>query len=451
MRIMRFLRSLVTLVAAWFAFAPSIAVAADGPSLVRDAEIEAYLRDYTTPIFVAAGLDPASIHIYIVNDPRINAFVAGGMNLFLHTGLLVRAQTANQVIGVIAHETGHIAGGHLVRSKDVQRAATIESIIAMVLGIGAGIASGQPGAAGAGVLVGPGVATTQLLKYTRTQEASADSAGLGFLDATGQTARGMYEMFDILQKDAVLTGFANENPFLQTHPMTQQRMDHIQQFMASSPFTNAPLNPQFEEDQRRIRAKIVAFMEPLDDIMKAYPENDTSFAARYARAIAWYRAADLAKATPAVDQLILEEPNNPYLKELKGQMLFENGHTAESVEAYRQAVKLAPDSPLLRIGLAQSLVETNDATANGEAIQHLEVATGLEPANIQGWRLLTVAYGRNNQLPMVALAQAEIAMLQGQDKKAKEYARRAQDGLPPGSPGALRAEDILFQVSQDQD
>ena len=233
-----------------------------------------------------------------MNDPRINAFVAGGMNLFLHTGLLVRAQTANQVIGVIAHETGHIAGGHLVRSKDVQRAATIEAII----GDGARHRRRhrlrparcrrcrRPG--------GPALATTQLLKYTRTQEASADSAGLGFLDATGQTARGMYEMFDILQKDAVLTGFANENPFLQTHPMTQQRMDHIQQFMATSPYTNAPLNPQFEEDQRRIRAKIVAFMDPLDDIMKAYPENDTSFAARYARAIAWYRAADLAKATP---------------------------------------------------------------------------------------------------------------------------------------------------------
>jgi predicted Zn-dependent protease len=363
----------------------------------------------------------------------------------------MRAQTANQVIGVIAHETGHIAGGHLVRSKDVQRAATIESIVAMVLGIGAGIASGNPSVAGAGVATGPALAMTQLLQYTRTQEASADSAGLGFLDATGQSSRGMYEMFDILQKDAVLTGSANANPFLQTHPLTQQRMDHIQQHMAESAYTNAPLNPQLEEDQRRIRAKILGFVNPLEDVMKAYPDSDTSFAARYARTIAWYRAADLAKAVPAVDQLIQEEPNNPFLKELKGQMLFENGRTADSIAAYKEAVKLRPDIPLLRIGLAQSLVETNEAGANKEAIQHLEVATGLEPRNLQGWRLLTVAYGRDNQMAMVALAQAEIAMLQGDDKKAKEYARRAQDGLPPGSPGALRAEDILFQVSQDQE
>jgi predicted Zn-dependent protease len=261
----------------------------------------------------------------------------------------------------------------------------------------------------------------------------------------------MYEMFDMLLKDARLTGSATANPFLQTHPLTQARMDHIQQAMATSPYTNAPLNPQLEEDQRRIRAKILGFLNPLEDVMKAYPDSDSSFAARYARAIAWYRAADLAKAVPAVDQLIQEEPNNPFLKELKGQMLFENGRIADSVTAYRQAVKLRPDIPLLRIELAQSLIETNEAAANSEAIQHLEVATGLEPRNIHGWRLLTVAYGRDNQMPMVALAQAEIAMLQGDDKKAKDYARRAQDGLPPGSPGALRAEDILFQISQSED
>jgi predicted Zn-dependent protease len=450
---MRFPKSLVTLVAAWYALVPVAAAAAAGqaPSLIRDAEIESYLEDYTAPIFGAAGIEPSSVHIYIVNDPRINAFVAGGMNLFLHTGLLMRAQTANQVIGVIAHETGHIAGGHLVRSKDVQRAATIEAIVAMVLGIGAGIASGDAGVGAAGVSAGPALAATQLLQYTRTQEASADSAGLGFLDATGQSARGMYEMFEILQKDSVLTGSASANPFLQSHPLTQQRMDHIQQYMATSPYTNAPLNPQLEEEQRRIRAKILGFMNPLDQVLKAYPESDNSFAARYARAIAWYRAANLTKAGPAVDLLIQEEPDNPFLKELKGQMLFENGRTADAVAAYRQAVKLRPDQPLLRIGLAQSLVETNEQAANAEAIQHLEVATGLEPRNIQAWRLLTVAYGRDNQLPMVALAQAEIAMLQGDDKKAKEYARRAQDGLKPGSPGALRAEDILFQVGQDQD
>jgi predicted Zn-dependent protease len=451
MRIMRFPKSLVTLLAAWYALAPTMAAAAAGPSLIRDAEIESYLHDYTAPIFGAAGIDPASVHIYIVNDPRINAFVAGGMNLFLHTGLLMRAQTANQVIGVIAHETGHIAGGHLVRTKDVQRAATIEAIVAMVLGIGAGIASGNPSVAGAGVAAGPALAMTQMLQFTRTQEASADAAGLGFLDATGQTARGMYEMFDMLLKDARLTGSATANPFLQTHPLTQARMNHIQQAMATSPYTNAPLNPQLEEDQRRIRAKILGFLNPLEDVMKAYPDSDSSFAARYARAIAWYRAADLAKAVPAVDQLIQEEPNNPFLKELKGQMLFENGRIADSVTAYRQAVKLRPDIPLLRIELAQSLIETNEAAANSEAIQHLEVATGLEPRNIHGWRLLTVAYGRDNQMPMVALAQAEIAMLQGDDKKAKDYARRAQDGLPPGSPGALRAEDILFQISQSED
>jgi predicted Zn-dependent protease len=447
MLIMKFSRSLVALVAGWLALAPAVAAAA-APSLIRDAEIESYIHDYAAPIFEAAGIDPAQVHIYIVNDPRINAFVAGGMNLFLHTGLLMRAQTANQVIGVIAHETGHIAGGHLVRSKDVQRAASIEAIIAMVLGIGASIATG--GNAGGAVAAGPALAMTQMLAYTRTQEMSADAAGMKFLDETGQSARGMLEMFDMLQRDAVLTGLGG-NPFLQTHPLTQDRIQTVEQFIAKSPNSNKPEPAQIEEDQRRIRAKLMGFLEPLSDVMKAYPESDTSFAARYARAIAWYRAADLKKAVPAIDELIAEEPTNPYLEELKGQMLFENGRAFDSIAPYREAVRLKPDAALLRIGLAQSLIETNDPAANKEAIKELEAASAVEPRNMQAWRLLTVAYGRDNQIPMASLAMAELALLKGDKKQAKEQAQRAADTLPPGSPGQLRAEDILFQAERDDD
>lgn len=447
---MKFPRSLVALTASWLALAPAVAAAAAGPSLVRDAEIESYIHDYAAPIFEAAGIDPTQVRIYIVNDPRINAFVAGGMNLFLHTGLLMRAQTANQVKGVIAHETGHIAGGHLVRSKEIERVASIEAIIGMVLGMGAAIASGSAGGGGA-VAVGPALATTQMLAYTRTQEASADAAGMSFLDATGQSARGMLEMFNILQRDAVLTGVGGGNPFLQTHPLTRERIQTVEQFIARSPNSNKPEAPQIEEDQRRLRAKLMGFLEPLGDVMKAYPESDTSFAARYARAIAWYQAADLEKAVPAIDQLIAEEPSNPYLEELKGQMLFENGRAADSIAPYRKAVELKPDAALLRIGLAQSLIETNDPAANREAITELEAASAVEPRNLQTWRLLSVAYGRDNQMPMASLAMAELALLKGDKKEAKDQAQRAADTLPVGSPGQLRAEDILFQAEREDD
>jgi predicted Zn-dependent protease len=446
----RILKSLAAATfAAWFAMAPA-AEAADRPSLIRDAEIESIIRSYASPIFTAAGIDPASVNIYIVNDDAINAFVAGGLNLFLYAGLLIRAEAPNQLIGVIAHETGHMAGGHLIRTREALRAATAEAILGYILGIGAGIAAGNSGAGAAVIGASQSIAQANLLQFTRTQENAADHAGLRFLETTHQSARGLVEVLTMLQKNEVLTGVGG-NPYLRTHPLTKERLDYIANYVAQSPSSAAIDTPELIDAGKRMRAKLVGFLRPLEDTMRAYPENDTSFAGRYARSIALYRVGQLQKALPLIDGLIAEEPDNPYLQELKGQMLFESGHVADSIPPYREAVRLRPGSSLLHLGLGQSMVELGDPAFNKQAISELETAVSIEPNLNQAWRLLSAAYDRDGQAPMTALALAELALGRGDSKEAEKHAERALDMLPQGSPAWLRAEDILMQAAQDDE
>jgi len=411
------------------------------PSLVRDAEIERIIRDYATPIFTAAGLEPDDVRIHLVNDPALNAFVAGGQRLFVHTGLLLRAETPNQVIGVIAHEAGHISGGHLARLQDELRNAETKSIMAFVLGTAAALATGDSRAAGAVIVAGQDVAIKDLLRYTRQQESAADQAGMRFLDASGQSSRGLLEFFRILQTNEALTGRGG-NPYLMTHPLTSDRITTVSNHVAISKWSDVPVQRDQQARHTRMRAKIAGFLASYDDALRLFPETDNSLPARYARSIAYYRLADLKRALPLVDGLIAEEPDNPWFHELRGQMLFENGRVADSLPSAQKAVDLAPDEGLLRLGLAKAQVEAGDEALLEPAKRNLLAAQGSEGDAPELWRLLAVVHGRLGETGMTALAQAEYAMRRGERSLAKSHAKRAEGLLPVGSPGWLRAQDL---------
>lgn len=418
-----------------------------GLGLIRDAEIENIIRDYSTPIFNAAGLDAESVSIHIVNDPRLNAFVAGGQRMFLNTGLLMRAETPEQVIGVVAHEAGHIAGGHLARLQDELRNAETTSILAMILGTAAGIATGDGRVAGAIISGGNQAAFSNLLKYSRTQESAADAAGLKYLDSTGMSARGLLEFFELLQQEIRVTG-GREHPYLSSHPLTSDRITTIQSHLAFSRFANAATPPDLLRKHARMRAKLIGFMEPLETTLEVYPETDTSIPARYARAIAYYRQSDLMRALPLVDGLITEEPDNPYFHEVKGQMLLENGRVADSLIPYQRMAELAPGEPLLRSALAKAQVESGNPALLEDARSNLLAATRSEPTLRESWRLLTIVYGRLGQQGELALSQAEYNLLGGDPKAAEALGNRALDLLPTGSPGWIRAQDIISEAER---
>jgi predicted Zn-dependent protease len=420
--------------------APREASAQESISFIRDAEVEATIRQFVSPVFAVAGLDPAVIRIYLVNDARLNAFVAGGQNLFLHTGLLIRSQSPNQVIGVAAHETGHIAGGHLARTQEALRNATIQGIIAMVLGAAAAAASGGQGAGGV-IAGGAGVMQRSYLQYSVEQEAKADQAGLGFLDATGQSSKGLLEFFRILENEDLLSP-ARQDPYLRTHPLTRQRIEYVQEYVNHSRFSSVPDKPEFIEMHKRMVAKLTGFLGSSGQTLAQYKESDTSVAARYARAVAYYRIPNIAKALPLIDGLIAQEPKNPYFHEFKGQMLFENGKVAEAVGPYEEAVRLQPDSALLRTELGQVQIEADDPALNKRALANLSEGVRLEPDNGNAWHFLAVAYGRQDDIGMAALALAEEALTQGDKKLAVQQATRATQILKTGTPAWLRAEDL---------
>ena len=421
---------------------PLPAMAQGRVSLIRDAEIEATIRAYADPVFKAAGLDAQAIKVHLVNDNRINAFVAPGMNMFINTGLLIRADTPNQVIGVIAHETGHIAGGHLVRIQEELRNATIQSIIGLLVGIGAGVASGNAGVGAGAATLGQGIAQRNVLQYSRVQEASADQAGMKFLDATHQSSRGMLQFFEKLEgQEFLLT--TNQDPYLQTHPLTRDRIDSVQQHVDNSQYSDAKDQPALVEMHQRMLAKLKGFLWPLDQVLQAYPNSDTSQPARYARAIAYFRVSRLKEAMAMMDSLLSEVPDDPFYLEQKGQILFQNGRLADALPLYQRAADLRPREALLRQELGQVQIETEQPQYVKPAVANLEFAAQMQSNDPDVWRLLAIAYGRDNQIAMSAMAQAEEAMAGGDKKEARLQARRALKGLATGSPGWIRANDIV--------
>ena len=415
-------------------------VQAKGLRFIRDTEIENTVRAYSTPIFLAAGLNPQAVDVYLIDDPRLNAFVAGGQNMFLHTGLLLRAETPLQVMGVIAHETGHITGGHIVSRSEEVKKTTAALIASYVLGIGTAIATGRGDAGVAVIQGGQGAAVASLLAYTRGQEAAADQAAIKLLEVSGYSPRGLLEFFEILGGQEALLS-SRQDPYLRTHPLTQDRITSLRAAVAQSRFADTPAPDNLVAMHERMRAKLLGYLTP-EKALRKYSDNDGSLPARYARAIAYLERGEMAAAEAEVDSLIEEFPEDPYFHELKGDILFHGGRVAEARPSYLKAVELLPDAPLIRRALAHVQMEMNQPEMDKQALEHLTFVTQREPRNVTGWRLLAGVQGRLGDKGMSTLAQAEAALAMNKPKEAKGFAQRALKLLPEYSPGWLRAQDI---------
>jgi len=421
----------------------------DGLPIIRDAEIEQLLRDYTGPILRAAGLGQQNVHIIIINDRAFNAFVVDARRIFINVGALLDAKVPNEIIGVLAHESGHIAGGHLSRMREELANAQTAAIIAMLLGVGATLAGSRAGPNSG--LSNVGIATMQapqsviqrsLLSYVRAQEEQADKAGVKFLTATGQSPKGMYDTFKRFA-DKIEFQARFIDPYLQTHPMPKERMEALAEIAKSSPYWDKKDPPELQLRHHLMRAKLSGFIERPDTVARRYPLSDTGLPARYARAISAYRYGDLHAALAQIDGLIQTQPNNPYFHELKGQALLENGHAAEAVGPLRRAAALAPNATLIRVMLGQALVATNQAKYAEEAIPLLRTAVTHEPDMADGYSQLAMAYGRKGDLAEADLAAAQAAFARGDYRTARDLATRAKTRFPTGSPGWVRADDIV--------
>lgn len=417
---------------------PALAQSRGG--FLRDAETEELLRDYVRPIFRAAGISTSKINIYLINDKRFNAFVANGQRIFINVGVLLDAPRPNNVIGVLAHESGHIAGGHLARLQAELANAQAMAILSVLLAVGAA-AAGAGQASQALLLGGQQVATRGVLKYQRSEEQTADRAALTYLDATGQSARGMIETFQKFA-DQDLFGARYADPYAQSHPMPRERIAAISALAEKSRFYNVKDPPQLQFRHDMMRAKIVGYLEAPGTVMRRYPKSDKSLPAQYARTVMQMRQGNYRAAIGDADRLLSQMQSNPYLHELKGDILIQAGRPRDAIAPYRRAVELNPDAPLLRASYAKALVTANDAKLLPSAITELNRALRSEPDHTEGWMQLAIAYGRSGQNGEADLASAQASLARGDIDTAQQLAERAKKRLKTGSPGWLRADDI---------
>ncbi len=436
---------------------PAAAQRGDPVVLVRDAEIENAIRIMVAPILRAANLDANAVEVHLVQDRRINAFVAGGQRIFINTGLIMRTESANQLLGVIAHETGHIRGAHLVALQDAIRGATAQMILETILAgaaMAASSANRRPdGYAGAGGNTSGNVPTPpdapgalkSLLAYTRAQEQAADQAGVTFLERAGMSPRGMLEVMRMLQQQERIYVGSGADPYLRSHPMSGERIAFLEEAVRRSRSANASDSAPFREMHARMVAKTMGYFEP-QRAMQKY-QNDNSTAGRYGRAMAMFRSGQTQAAVALADQLIRENPRDPYFHEFKGDVLRDSGQPAAAVGAYSQAVALLPRDPALRFGLGQAQFNAGQQAA---ATKTLEAVVQTEPTNVAAWDLLQKAYDASGNTAMRDLAAAEFFYLQGHKSQARYKAEAASRSLPRGTPAWIRAQDLKVALEADK-
>jgi predicted Zn-dependent protease len=421
--------------------------------LIRDAEIESLMRIYTKPIFRVAGITEGAAKVYLVKQPNINAFVAGGQRIFINTGLLSQAKTPNEVIGVLAHETGHIAGGHLARMGAQMDKASTQAIIGMLIGaaaIAGGMAAGSSGAsqAGAGVLMGTqGLVGRNLLAYVRAQESSADQAAIKFLDETGQSGQGMLTLFQKLANQS-MGSLKNVNPYVMSHPMPLERIRNLEVSVKKSPFYDRDDPNDLVLRHRLMQAKLAGFLNAAQQVFQQYPTSDKSLPARYARSIAAYRMGDLKNALREIEALTKAQPGYAYFWELKGQALLESGHAAEAVPPLAKAAKLSNGNGLIQIMLAQALLQDESRGNAQAALKLLKSSVRSERESSVLHAQMAIAYARLGNIPLADLSTAEAAILRGDRDLATQKAQLAAQKLKQGSPEWIRAKDILNFAEQ---
>jgi predicted Zn-dependent protease len=435
-----FRSSLAAALALSLVLRPGLAAAQGGESLIRDTEIEEILHRDVAPIFQAAGIDPKGIQIVLIGSKEVNAFAGPGV-MGVNTGLILQSDNPNQLQGVMAHEVGHLAGGHSFRSADYSRAGMVPMILTMGLGVLAALAGSGEAAAGL-ITSAPYFGALGAAGYGREQEARADQAGATLLEKAGISGRGLAEFFDKFRYQEVFAQYRRYKYFID-HPLSSDRIESLQLRVAALPHYDVKDSPEAISEHEIMKAKLDGFINPQVTMTK-YDEKDMSYPARYARAIAYYQLKEPDKALKRVDALLAEQPNNPYLWELKGQIMFEFGQVEGAEAPQRRSVALKPDGPLLRVNLAQTLIAIGDKKKVEEGIAELKTALTQEQDNAVAWRILAEGYDKHGDEGLARLATAEYQFNVGNMKQAREFAIRARERLPKDGPDWRRATDIVL-------
>ena len=424
--------------------APALAAA---QSVLRDSETEALFADLMAPLSTAAGLPAGNVDVVLISDRSINAFVAGGQRIYVHAGLIEAADNVNQLQGVLAHELGHVMGGHIIRSGDGQKEATGIAILGTLLGAAA-FAAGS-GDAGMGLMMmSQRAALGSYLAFSRGEESSADAAGAAYLSGAGISGKGSLAFFRKLENQELRLAIPQRDSYERTHPLSRERIQSLSGIYQQDPAWDAPIDPALEERFQRIKAKLTGYLDP-KQTLSLYPASDQSVTAHYARAYAYHRSQYPERTAREIDALLKAEPDNPYFLEMRGQTLLENGRVDEAIPALRKAAAIAPEAPMIQVLLGHALLSSEQPENYAEAKSVIKAAVNRDNDDPFAWHVLGMIHAREGNQAMAALAGAEEQRLRGDDRRALDLARTAMAGLPKGSPDWIRAQDIAMVVRAD--
>ncbi len=423
----------------------------NGPSLIRDAETEKFLRDLSKPIFKAANLDADNITIYIVNDDSLNAFVAGGQNVFINTGLIRKYNTPDTLIGVIAHESGHIAAGHLARSNEGSEEAQGAMLLSYLLGIGAAL-GGSPDAGMALIMGGSDTANRLFMKYTRGQEEAADQHAIAYLDQMQYPADGLVKLLQFFENE--MLGYQGQiDEYLLSHPVSKKRIELIQTRTQGWNFSDKKINQPLQPEMDRVLAKLEGFMDDPNSILRIY-NNDNSTLSNYRKSIALFRKGEVAKSLQLLNKIIADDPDDGFLLELKGQILFESGQAINSSIAYDQAIRLLNlrNGSQARIAFAAAILalDETDKDLVNLAIKRLDQAKEYEGNNPSLFYTLAAAYAKIDDEGRSLLALAQFNCMVGQKQKCTKYAKQAQKKLDKSETSELLNVSDLLDGNKDE-
>ena len=422
-----------------------IANPAFAQSILRDAESEALLADMSRDLIKAANLQPNNVRIILISDPSINAFVAGGQAVYIHSGLIEAASSANEVQGVIAHELGHVTGGHVPLGDRMAKGATGITILSLLLGAAA-MAAGSADAGMGLMQMGQRAALGNFLAFSRAQEATTDAAGVKYLSGAGISGRGMLDFFKKLQQQEYRWGLkrGGEQSYVMSHPMSGERISTLTADLQADPAWGKASPPGLEERFKRMQAKLSGYVSEPKDTLRRYPETDKTIPAHYARAYAYHKSGYPQQAAAEAAALVKAEPHNPYFLELEGQILLESGKPKEAIAPLREATTRTNYQPLIATTFGHALLATEDPAHLAEAEKVLRQSVVRDKENPFAWYQLGMAYERKGDSARAALATAERSSLIGDFGRALPSAQVAMAGLPQGSPDWIRAQDILM-------
>ena len=421
--------------------------AQSSPTILRDAETEQLLQDMVDPLAEAAGLQPGAVEVVLVSDPSINAFVAGGQRIYVHSGLINAADTANEVQGVLAHELGHITGGHVISIYDGYGKAAKISLLSTLVGIAAALAGAGEAAMGA-MALGQQAALGTFLTFSRTQESAADAAGAQYLSKAGITGKGSIAFFEKLRNQEFRYGRNqdDEATFARTHPLSGDRIARLEADYRADPAWERAPDADQQARFERVKAKLYGYLAEPAQTLNAYPPYLNGVPARYARAYAYHKDARITQALEDTDALVAGDPDNPYFLELRGQILLESGRPEEALESLRRAVELSGNAPLIASTFGHALLATEDKSHLEEAERVLRAAVARDRENPFAWYQLGMVYGARGDIPRAQLASAEQQIMSGRPREALQNAEAAVRTLPHGSPDWIRAGDVALQA-----